>query len=39
MYLRASEALIIGAKIAAEVLKERDMVEVDANNGIVRKIA
>jgi len=29
---------IIGTKIATEVLKDGDMVEVDANHGIVRKI-
>ena len=29
---------IIGTKIATKVLKDGDMVEVDANKGIVRKI-
>lgn len=29
---------IIGTKIATQVLKDGDMVEVDANNGIVRKL-
>lgn len=29
---------VIGAKIATQVLKDGDLVEVDANNGVVRKI-
>jgi pyruvate,water dikinase len=29
---------VIGAKIATQVLKDGDMVEVDADNGVVRKI-
>ena len=29
---------IIGTKIATQVLKDGDMVEVDADNGVVRKI-
>tara|TARA_Y100000310_G_scaffold338021_1_gene426573 strand:- start:1597 stop:1776 length:180 start_codon:yes stop_codon:yes gene_type:complete len=29
---------IIGTKIATKVLKDNDLVEVDANKGIVRKI-
>ena len=29
---------IVGTKVATRVLKDGDMVEVDAENGIVRKI-
>ncbi len=30
---------IIGTKIATQILMDGDMVEVDANNGIVRKLS